>query len=39
MGYPMGGFGFNGLLGFANELVWLVVGVLLIMWLWGQVKK
>jgi hypothetical protein len=36
------GYGFMGagnLLGQVNELVWLVVGVLAIVWLWGQVKK
>lgn len=35
----MGGMSFNGLVGFVNELVWLVVGVLLIMWLWAQIQK
>ena len=40
MGYgPMGSWGFGGLLGQVNEIVWLVVGVLLAIWLWGQVKK
>jgi hypothetical protein len=34
----MVGWGFNSLIGFANELVWLVVGVLAAMWLWNQVK-
>jgi len=35
-------YGFMGggnLLGQVNEIVWLVVGVLAIVWLWGQVKK
>lgn len=35
MGWGYGG----GLLGLANELVWLAVGVLLIMWLWGKIKQ
>lgn len=35
----MGGWGFGGLLGSLNELVWLVAGILLIVWLWGQVRK
>lgn len=40
MGYgPMGGYGFNSILGFANEIIWLAVGVLLIIWLYRQVKK
>jgi|GEM_PF-3486861 len=36
---PMGGWGFYSLLGFASEVVWLIVGVLAIMWLWEKVKK
>ena len=36
---PMGGWGFGGLLGIVNEIVWLAVGILLVMWLWEQVKK
>lgn len=35
----MMGYGGGNLLGFANEIVWLAVGVLLVIWLWGQVKK
>jgi len=34
-----GGGGFDNLISFASELVWLAVGVLLVMWLWRQVKK
>lgn len=34
----MGSWG-GGLIGLVNELVWLGVGILLLMWLWGQVMK
>ena len=34
----MGSWG-GGLIGLVNELVWLGVGILAIMWLWNQVKK
>jgi hypothetical protein len=40
MGYGfMGGWGFGGLLSSLNELVWLAVGILLVVWLWRQVKN
>ena len=39
MNYPAGGWGFSGLFGFVNEIVWLIVGILLIMWLWEKVKR
>jgi hypothetical protein len=29
----------GGIFGFLNELVWLIVGVLLIIWLWHQIKR
>lgn len=33
------GYGLGSLMSLASELVWLVVGVLLIKWLWAQVMK
>lgn len=38
MGYGPFGSGFGGLLGFANEIVWLVVGILVIMWLTNKLR-
>jgi uncharacterized membrane protein YhhN len=35
----MGSWGYGGLLSSVNEVVWLIVGILLIVWLWNQVKK
>jgi len=36
----MGNWGFGGgLFGLASDLVWLAVGILLVIWLWRQVKK
>ena len=29
----------GGVFGWASEIVWLAVGILLIIWLWGQIKK
>lgn len=34
----MYGYG-QGLIGQINEIVWLIAGVLLVVWLWRQVKK
>jgi len=40
MGYgPFHEWGLNSLLGFANEIVWLIVGILVIMWLTNKMKK
>jgi len=39
MNYGPMGWGYGGLLSSANEIVWLIVGILLIVWLWSQVKK
>lgn len=33
------GGGYGGAFGAVSELVWLVAGVLLIVWLWKQIQK
>lgn len=38
MGYGYGWMGGGGF-GLINELVWLVVGILLIIWLWKNITK
>ena len=32
------GGGYGGAFGWVSELVWLIVGIMLIVWLWKQIK-
>ena len=39
MPYGMMGWGFGGLLDLAYQIVWIIVGIMLIQWLMKQNKK
>lgn len=39
MGFGYGGMGIMGTIVSLNGIVWLIVGILLIVWLWKQVGK